>query len=612
MDPKVEQVVPKVVLKENAPATPTPTDALAKKLIEQSTADQWREAQKGFKKEAPIDAKIISQKAEQIGVERDPATGAKARTPEEQKRYKSFEDSAELNKNFLEKGYDKLTGSQKTELESYIRDSLNSNPLLSTEFNALTPTDQVEAIKKILKDAKYNPRLREAVNAVLDSNEKMIDDKEIDDKGYDVKDKEYERTDAENAVNDLTAKMTSLDTELKKFDRTPAGATGVKAIELDGLRSNLTVMQQDLETANGNLGKKTSAMKRLEQERAASLTLGPTKSGLRSVVDIDANITSLEGEIDTAKKEVRDCEKKLARINELETQETALKEEKIKAEKDKRDKDIVLKRADLELSKSRRVFEDLKRARTDQENDLVDRIKNTFTEAADAYLADELKAGIEKFDKENEVLKTQTSDKNEQAMRDAFREKWLGTERTRKKGPLGFRKEEKYRPIDKTAVDGDFDAWKTNGSEAYMKRLLMSRRNPASAAGARYTDAEATAMLANKAEGGLFKKMEAEAVTQLLRNKLMSGGISVEDANVVFISQSGKEALTNSIEQNKEFCALIEKMMGEKALINPGFTERFGQLARKKPWLLYSLLGIPALMIGAAGNDAIKDFNVSG
>src|SRR3989344_5937716 len=157
-EPTAAETIPKTIIRERThSATPTATENLARSISQKVDEGGFREALELTKK-APIPESKISQKIEQIGINRDATTGAKDRTTEEQTRLDSAEGSARLVKNFIEKGYDNLTGPEKTGLRTRILTELQSRPSLAEEMRHLTTSQRDQLAERILKDPRFTLR----------------------------------------------------------------------------------------------------------------------------------------------------------------------------------------------------------------------------------------------------------------------------------------------------------------------------------------------------------------------------------------------------------------------------------------------------------------------
>jgi hypothetical protein len=593
----MEGTIVRSVLKEAPPATGTltPEQQTIRRINEEMAKGNSHEAIEAAKKQKLINKEKIDKKAEEIGVgEVRDALGKKDRSgnPAEEKRFKEFNKSAELNKEFLEKGYDKITDTTKQDkLRTSVQNAIISDPALSSEFLSLSVTDQKARLELILKDPRYASSLRETMSGILEQKI-IIEDKEIQEKVDVVTEKENKREEANRVVKEIAREKKAVDASLKEFERDPSGvARGTRSIRLDSLRPVAT-LQRDTANLRKELQIIDAELNGLRSE------LSGTSRGLikapRKIVDINLDITNRTKDKTTAESNLETNEGELQEISKLQAEEAALKEKSVELEKSKSLKNVDLKAAEYELSKANRQLDDLKRVRADSEDDLVSGMKNAGSEAANKYFLKEMDVAEAAFNKTSEEEKKKTTNVNERAMLDALQERWLGS--TKGKGT------KKYRPIDRAKVESDFYDLTISGPEPLMKKLLQSRVDPASHARI-YTDVQIDAMLAEKADGGFYTKMEPKVAAQLIRRKILSGGMRKEDVSAIESTPWGQQAVSLALQENAASRENMEKLIGEKA-VNPGFMAKLWSEMKKKPWLFAVPFGIVALPIIAARSTA--------
>lgn len=589
--------------------TNTSSEANLAREMQKADENDWRNVQEKSRREKVVDLKAVKQKAEQIGITRNKDTGEKSRNRDEADRYDKITKAGELCKKFSEKGYDGLTNDERRIITNQIETVIDMNPQLKAQYDgAASNADRELMIKRILGDPKFAPYFGQEVKSVMDSDE-MTKNEKIDEQGRQLEEKKIIKEDLEKEVSALNTRVTELRTESDKFARTGITPVGDLAKRLDGLRLNKDTFEREIQEGESTLENLDFDLKQLIKESDATVQEGATK-GRRSRDVIKADIDKKRDEIKTKKMEVDGVRKKIAEIGVLENQEKAVKEQLLAAEKDLRTKNIDCEKAKLNYFDEIRKFADLKQVRTDEEKNLVDRMESIFAAAADKYFVEKINDGKAKAGKIEDDKKQQARDNNEKAMYDALREVFLSsTERVRMVGVLGHRRQERYRPIDRAVVDRHFSTMLYHGPESVMRDLLATRINPAT--NTYYQPGEIDALFANKGADSFYKKMESETAIQLTRKKMESSGLRPEDVEIITSSPWGKDAIAKALTQNKEAHAQLEAAMNEKVLANPGFAERFGQKARKNPWLLYSLLGIPALIVQAAGPGGVKSFSPS-
>lgn len=586
MDPGIETVAPKVVLKE-APsaATTTATEQMVRKMGEEIAKGNYKEAIEAAKNNKPIDAGKISRKADEIGTERDPSTGLKTRATgtEEEKRFKDFKESAELNKKLIEQGYDRLLPAEQDQLRSVIQGEIISNPALLSEFSSLSATEQENRIRLIIKDPKYISSLREAMGRALEK-EVTIKDQEILDREDEVADRASKKLEAETAKTDLDRQIAEINTALKEFDRSPT-SPGLKATELTTLLKGIAATQTELLTWKTTLRDAEAELADLQSDKQIML---------RTKTDItvkENEIVAKKTEIRNARAEVDSRQGKLDRVKELQAEEAALKEKKTGLEKSRGSKDRELKAADLELSKSNRRLDDLKRVRADQEDDLVNGMRNASSEAANKYFIKQLEVAEIAYNKVSGEEGKKYTSADERAVQAAKRKRWERVENP------GTRKEKIL--ICKDKVNADFlSLIKDGGSDNILREMLRDQVNERTKVN--YTDADIDTLFADKLEGSFYNKMSQDIILQTVRRKILAGGITPADVFNIQASKWGEGMVKKSLEANKAAAAEMEMLTGEKMINNSGFMPRLWEQTKKRPWLLATLLGIVAFPILAA------------
>ncbi|MCL4353720.1 hypothetical protein M1615_04665 [Patescibacteria group bacterium] len=600
--PSPDQVIPKVLIKEavSSPKKGTP-EAVAEAIAQKADSGKWRDGLTEAIR-SPIDQGRISQKIEQIGIERDPATGAKKRSPQEETRYREAEGRAALAKKFFEEGYGNMNFGEQLELRAQIEEAVKFRPQLAQEMNAMgdkrtNPGLKKASFERILNDPRYIAQAREIINALLDPEKKLIDEAKVTEAEDRVSEQEIERDNKQLELNDVSRRLAAVDRQLAEFARPQGASPGLKATDIDRIKNNLSTIQAELVTYQTLTDNVQFRLAQLQQEREAVLR---GYNG-RPLTDIDAEINTERNNLKNAQQSFERRQADIQKLPELEQEQREAEQQKLTLEKERRDRQLEFSRLDFELQKRMRNLADIKAIRESEEQDLVDGFGSLFEDAADRYIGEQIEDAVGKFDEEIERLKKQTEDDQEKAMYDALRERWLGKERTRMKGFPGFRRKDKYRPIDRTQVAADFDLLMKGGPEAVARELLMSRTNPDT--NNNYTDDETKAILVNK---DYLAKVQPEIVRQLLGRRMLTGGISPEDIHVIVNAPWGEGMIDEALKKNEEFRQAVEKVMGAGSVSGPGYLERLGQEIRRKPWLLAILLGFVILPLKAIKTSAAK------
>lgn len=663
-EPTAAETIPKVIIREAQPATPTAGSAaeLAKKVSAKVDEGSFREGLELAKK-TPIAESKISQKIEQIGIERDDTTGAKARTPEEQKRYDAAKISSELTSKFIESGYDSLNDVQKGFVRNKLLTELRSRPALAAEMRGMSTAKQIALAERLLRDPSYINKSRERLEEILDNPN--FDETILTNAQYAVEDAQLELDDKSAAFTDAETRLANAKTQLVQYERDATGtpATGAtRATEIDTLRTTSSTSSVDIAAQNTIISTKEQDVQRLERElvqarqregirstRAINTAIGAVETKRsdantmmgdatltpeqrtaarqdynrlgneltrleeekeqasriprgRDVVTIEAEIATAKTDINAARNEIQRIQADLPKLTDKEKSEKELRDEVKKLEEEKREKELAKKKAETELSRRKKTFEDARALRTSMEQDLVDNLENVFESATGEWVNDQVKAATTEMDEQLVKLKETTNDNNEKAMYDALRERWLGAQRTRRKGLIGFRSAERYRPIDRNVTNADFAVLIQSGPDQLARNILDGRTNPTT--NAPYTPDEINNLIQNKE---FMAKMQPEMVKQLLTRKHLTGGFTHEDIFLLEQTTWGKGMINEAIANVDKYKGVIESAFGAGALNTHGFKDKFVQIARNNPLWMLLLLGIPVAAIGALTMQATAE-----
>src|SRR3989344_1958112 len=618
MEPKAAEVVPKTIIKEApvavvAPGASKATSEMIAKGRQKLEEGRFQEALK-IVQSPPIEQRKISEKLDQFGINRKP-DGTKKLTTEEQARRDNAEKGAELVKKFITEGYDKMdpsaAGGEQEMLRNVFLDAAKLRPMLEQQMQGMNDTQKREFAERYLKDPRFSKEVRKVFDNLLDTNKKLVDidtHQEAKEKAdLDLEDAKAERADHKRVWD-------ANDRQLKEYEVRPAARRGQPAEEgekylrLKGLTNEIQVLRNDLNTNRTDLTTAQGDVKRFRDElanaqRFASLRVGAGTARSEAEIKRDFDtatlretsarerVSQLEGDLKTKEGE--------AKIIDEEHQTLIERREELDAKK--RTLERAVKDKDREATKKQWALQDAKTVREGEEQDLSDKFNSVFSEASDNILNNDLEKANEAYNAELEVRKNQATDNNEKDIYESLQKEMLGTELTRKKGLLGLRKEVKYRPISISKVNTYHDALMNKGPEDVMTKLLEKRINPLT--GATYKAPEITAILSDKA---FVDKMQPIVVDQILRRKMLVGGISQEDIHIIVNTPWGKGMLDAAKAGNAEYRKAVEDDMGPGAFDAPNSSEKLGERIKKHPWWLALILA-PLLVGGAIGGKTLEN-----
>ncbi len=607
-EPTPAEIVPIALVREGLPAAPAigSKEAVAADVTKRVDEGKWRE---GFEiaKKPSLDKKNTSERIEEIGAnpDRDPATGKRIRTTEEQAVYDRAKKAETSVFKFLELGYDKVSPGEKKRLEGVVLANAKRNPALFAQLDPLTPDQQNDWARRKLRDPRYASEIGKMLVNIGDPENKLGNEVLLANDQFEIQDVEKKNKQLE--IDDVDRRLAPVNNKLTAFERPVAGSggtVGAKADELERLKSSLPTLAAELHTLNRTLIGARQREKFLDDERTATLR-NPGTAGRRPIEEISKELTDASTLVSDTEEQIVNRQAQLGKIDILEKEEKQLEDQKQNLDKERRERQAEMNKIELELKRRQRLFMDAKALRASREEDIAKGLESVFAGATNELLDKEMQEYLTATNAELDAKKLKATDDNEKAIYDALQHEFLGPERIRRKGLLGFRTIEKYRPISKAKVDAYYGAIMANGPEEPMKRLLISRINPAT--GRVYTDPEATAILANKSEGSLYSKMQPEVVKQILARKMIVGGISPEDIHIVVNSRWGAGMIDQAKESNEAFRSAVIADMGPNALSSPEFTSKLAERIKKHPWWLFLILGIPFLVGGAAMDKTLQN-----
>lgn len=564
-----------IVTKEIAPpAAPAArsNEAVVKSMQERVDKGQWRSATElGSKPQA--DRKKTGEVIEQI-------TDAGKKTIAKNAEALAFK--------FFDKGYSGMTPVEQSNLAQKLLLAARNRPAFAMELTGLNNAEQTAWALKKLQDPRFVTELGQNLQA-LGERGKLED--AVTKALQDVEDKQLEITNKQAEIDDVDRRLTPVMKRLAEFTPVAPGVLPTnKGNRLEDLQHNQATLTTGLEAAKRDKKRAEDALTRLRADEARTLTFvtrNPTAAlpaGMDDIGTIRGQITTEEGNRTSAEIAETDSQKQLQELNALVAEKQQYEEQQDALNKEKQKLEAEKKKLELEKTRLDKIKTAAEILRTSQEEDITAGFENIFAESTNGLLDKDVQIYSEAADAELEKLKKEAEDHNpdEAAMYDALQNAWLQQEKTR-----GIFRKEKYRPINKRAVDVSYNTLLTEGPKGVMRDLLRGRINPAT--GILYQDPEIDALMGNKE---YVEKMQSEVVKQLLANRIFSGGIGIEDARIIGMSKWGQGMIDQALVMHGDHLKTIAGLAGAGALGGPGLIERMGREVGRKPWLLLLLLGI--------------------
>lgn len=583
----VTEAVGKVIVPESIPsaATRTETDKVAielKKTLDEKGADVALKSAAGRRVDQNVSSRAID---ENIGSKRD-EEGKMERgtgTPEETRHNDAKKIEATTIK-YLDKGYDALSDTEKTQVRKSVYKMLQTYPAIRTQFDNLgSAADKKAYLEKIARDPNYSIFVAELMNEIVDPSK--IKPETISELQIDVN----TLTNELKSINDqltgtdgLTGKVQELQDEIKQLHPKP-GEKSNKSTNLSSLRAKLSTLDTDIEALTETRQEERDQLDQLQKLYRSAKRKGETDIFLDAARTKTIKIDALKLLVEDADKNYKETNKKYTKMMEdrekisstveyLDGREEKAKQELDKAQKDKvaleekkRVTEAKLKAKKLELGKT-------KTDRTYDEEQFVKNLNGVFTEAAAKYFD----AEINKAEAEMRIyLEKKATDLT------------TGADAALSKGLL-----ERYYPnnakrIDATQVVTDKDSIITTGPKEITKAALKKGG---------YSDEQIKKLQEDKVKWNelMGKTAETSLKYYWLRGGIFhrGGKLHMDEQMKIMDSPWGKEVITKSVEGAR---AQIETVLKEKLPEHSKLGEWFRKIDMKK-WLI-----IIAIILGIVG-----------
>lgn len=468
------------------------------------------------------------------------------------------------------------------------------------EFDSLSRGQQISEIEKRLRDPKFIAKLSEIVNERLDRGTTLLDTEETKIAEESAKE-DWE--DAKTERESVNRKMDITANKLKEFELTKIrgkpSIEGPKLVAMRDAEAKIKTAQTDLANARPSLGVlevKSRALKdelsRLQKQQQSGLAMPP---GIRNMATVQGELTATETQEKTAREEIAKLEQELKAQEALRDN---LQEERDALIDQQRLNDMEVRRLERKVSATEREHQrklykltDATNVRMGQEGDMVEGMERAFGEALDGYFEQDWTAMKLKVDAELEETKKNTANADEKAIYNAEAKRW------ERKKTTWTGKEKMV--ISKEKAEADFLELLTAGNpDKIIKEMLKTQVNTRT--GGAYTDVDIDILIADKADGSFYKKMAPEIMTEVIRRKILAGGLTEADVFNIQKSQWGEGIIQRALDKNKQVTAEMEKLLGEKAIDKGKFMTRLWEQTKKHPWSLALLFGLVALPLMAA------------
>jgi len=540
---------------EHRSASPTPAEQKADALLKaaQAQPEAWKQGLEVSAQE-PHQPRV-TEKAKEIGATRRNPDGSIARNTEDTDRQARLETAQLFEKMITVGGYDKLPPADQLKMRGAVVNALKkSRPDLATDIAAMNPAELQTFAENYLR----NPTLAEkGHNYLQEAAQKELSDPVTSAETEFRKAKAEEQLRKE-AFDNINAEATEVDTSLSDFNAT----TGTKGKELEVLRKKQATAQSKLEALTSQLDSEEKLQDALYKER-----INPSTSR-RTTAEIDKDIDDTNARIENLKKKAQPLERDLAKIKQLEDEETTLKTRKKALDTEKSKATAELTKAKAESVATQINLDNARALRESGEEDLVVALESTFDRAANDCVNEKVVKLIQQLDENKKEEKKQREGTRARLIDDSTEGRWT-------------KEENEKRKLKKKEINDDFKDLMDHGPESLLVNLLRGKINPDT--GIPFVDdLEIKTFLQKNSE--FAEKMQQDTVSELIARKFAVGGLTKEEIFEITMSPWGKKAIEAASEKYTFFKDQVEKLFGQGAMKKAGFWERLCQVMQKNPW----------------------------
>jgi hypothetical protein len=541
-----------------------------------------------------FDTNVLTYVAEEsIGTDRD-LDGKKVRIPgsEEDIRMNRLKAAQELMVHYLEKGYDNLTPTEKTEARRSIINLAKAIPAFEVEFRSMSAAEQQIYAEKILKDPRYSQKLKEKLTEKGGDISKIVPD-QIGTLSGEVATLEAEVSVTGSITAEIanfTSAITNTQTDLAEYQVEVTNPGPPVTVRPGVSYARISALQVDINTDEANLVAPKETLKDLQDHLEGlqfELTIArgrtpPRGYAGRTAADIGAintdirlaerEIAAQQGIIKPAELAVQSKKDLLVQLKQQEVDLKAklatLKTDRTTKETEKRTKESDLTTKKIELAKK-------KAERRLKEEQFVRSFEVMMEDAAEDYVKEQ----VDKAVSDGKTLaETQTAESKVEA-----KKKLIDTIT------------KTYFPSSKlmlSTVKSDFNLMSRSGA-GVLTRTMLGR--------AGYTAPEIDVFLKDEELAKEMQRSVRDNCTKfyfLRGGFLQRGGKLDTDSILKFaVSDWGQDLITEGIKNKKSLQEQIEAASGASMLTAKG---QFGEFIKKMPLGSLALV-ILSILLGGAG-----------
>lgn len=545
---KQEVVAPAVLEKKVAMGPLSPEQEAAQKIQKKLDTDGPRPALESMMHQnEPVNRAQLQEarKKNFEGMDINPATGDRVQSADQTNRENRQKTAEKRAADFLDVGFDKLgnpapgtTSPEQDYLVTVTEKKIREWPAANTWLDTLTPHEQAEAVKNLLRDPEFRKKMRHTFEAATNPQD-LLSNTAIDQaREAQIKAEQAEQR-AKLAKDAKDKAYTHAKTQAASFE--PGGAS----------YKDLAKLTKEYPQAVANKDK-FEAQKEAVQREVAGLQ---TQYNAVIRTQNQAEITRISSQLELAREQERNIlrdlaleEAKIAKKDQLEADKLKWPAEAVKLEGELQDATNALSDAQREKFRKQADYNTAKLNKETQEQAKVDAIENAFNEATRLYLAEEgQKAENARLALLAEAKKN-AKDPAEAALLDQFAKRWdedhttlLGRETTK---------------ANKVMITEDMGTLVQQGPDTLIRVMLLN-------GGMSEADVDAKMQ-----EDEFMKKARGQVAEQVLTKRIQTGKITRDEAAKISTTEWGKDAIKQAIANRSEVQNLLKGLEKDGVIKN--------------------------------------------
>lgn len=526
-------------------------------------------------------SEMINKAREQLndfGVTRD-AQGDKHRTPHEHARFTAATNALERAANFLERGYERLSAAEQTQLVNLVQNIFQNHSVLGEDFrNRLNAAEQRAQIVSMLQDEKFVQLVTKQIDRVND----LTFTKESD-----IHEASMARAEAEGK------QVVAVDTAARRGQAVGRTHRNLRALanphNLNTLNPNQ--FQQAFDNARSSRNDARDEFNRVQAEYNKAVQDHIKNGGTQRSAGQDPNVMQALSDFNAARAARDDANREFNTVQRsflqaqqpLHEDDTEVREQNLETRLEQQhsqldDARIANRRAPHETTARRAEERELIEKRAREEEQFSRHLENAFSAASRQYLHDKVRQAVGTLEELEPGILTEEVAHVRKEMGEAIRTRYL-TEVTRARGL--FKRRATEQVVDRRQVEQDFRALLQGGPDGTIRNLLstIQVRYPGTnitAPSIPLTGAQIQDLMRDKV---FIDEMRTHFTKNIIANRVLIDQIRPAEVKQIMDAGWGKGMIKEALAQNTEFRNTVAELTesNDMDMDDPGFR---GRLAR--------------------------------